>query len=54
MNRLTTRNQMNPEFSNQSFGTNSNFSERYNVDGRYSSYRNQSGNSVQGVQYEQK
>lgn len=45
-NRLTIRNQMDPEFSEQSVNTHSNFSERYNVDGRYSSHRNQSGNSV--------
>ena len=46
MNRSTTRNQIAPEFTDQSYNSQSNFSERYNVDGRFSHYKGQSGNSV--------
>lgn len=45
MNRLTTRNQVNVDDSENMDNNGSDFSERYNVDGRHSNYKNQSGNS---------
>jgi hypothetical protein len=45
MNRLTTRNQIDRQGFENSVNSGSQFSERYNVDGRYSSHRNTSGNS---------